>query len=263
MRRRRPGPRARQGTRDTARLRTDDLRVARGHDEPDDRAAGRQDVVRPASRVPRRRRPTSAATCGAPSSPRSSRSSATRGGPAPRAGAPLARDDGAPLARRPVLQLVRPPHRRRAEDLAVDGGPAHADPLVGRQRLARGRPAHGRHERAGGRRAAPASSTTAWTSGFYYRPGRSTGSLFHIRARPPATSPCCYDTIVSESRIATYIGIAKGEMPDQGYFGTWRTFPDTCDWSWQETKPIGVDRTYARAPPRQVVRGRIPVRRAY
>ena len=51
--------------------------------------------------------------------------------------------------------------------------------------------------------------------------------------------------MVSESRIATYIGIAKGELPDSAYFGQWRTFPDTCDWSWQETKPIGVDRTYA------------------
>jgi Putative glucoamylase/Protein of unknown function (DUF3131) len=67
--------------------------------------------------------------------------------------------------------------------------------------------------------------------------------LFHIE---PSTNnnPCCYDTMVSESRIATYIGIAKGELPDSAYFGQWRTFPDTCDWSWQETKPIGVDRTY-------------------
>ncbi len=67
--------------------------------------------------------------------------------------------------------------------------------------------------------------------------------LFHIE---PSTgnNPCCYDTMVSESRIATYVGIAKGELPDSAYFGQWRTFPDTCDWSWQETKPIGVDRTY-------------------
>ena len=67
--------------------------------------------------------------------------------------------------------------------------------------------------------------------------------LFHIE---PSTgnNPCCYDTTVSESRIATYIGIAKGEIPDSAYFGQWRTFPDTCDWSWPETKPLGVDRTY-------------------
>jgi hypothetical protein len=67
--------------------------------------------------------------------------------------------------------------------------------------------------------------------------------LFHIE---PSTgnNPCCYDTMVSESRIATYVGISKNELPDSTYFGQWRTFPDTCDWSWQETKPIGVDRTY-------------------
>ena len=57
-------------------------------------------------------------------------------------------------------------------------------------------------------------------------------------------SPCCYDTIVSESRIASYIGIAKGELPAKEYFGAWRTFPDTCDWSWPETKPIGFHATY-------------------
>src|SRR6266545_2671733 len=57
-------------------------------------------------------------------------------------------------------------------------------------------------------------------------------------------SPCCYDTVVSESRIASYIGIAKGELPPKEYYGTWRSFPDTCDWSWQETRPVGVSRAY-------------------
>jgi hypothetical protein len=50
--------------------------------------------------------------------------------------------------------------------------------------------------------------------------------------------------VASESRIADYIGIAKGELPDKAYFGRWRSFPDTCDWSWQETRPVGFDRTY-------------------
>ena len=71
----------------------------------------------------------------------------------------------------------------------------------------------------------------------------STGSCSTTR-RARAQSPCCYDTIVSESRIASYIGIATGEIPSQEYFGAWRTFPDTCDWSWQETKPVGFHRTY-------------------
>jgi hypothetical protein len=78
--------------------------------------------------------------------------------------------------------------------------------------------------------------------GFYYRPDVNR-ILFHY-APSTGASPCCYDTIVSESRIASYIGIATGEIPSKEYFGAWRTFPDTCDWSWQETKPVGFHRTY-------------------
>ena len=78
--------------------------------------------------------------------------------------------------------------------------------------------------------------------GFYYRPDVNR-ILFHY-APDTGAAPCCYDTIVSESRIATYVGIAKGEIPERAYFGQWRTFPDSCDWSWQETKPLGVTRTY-------------------
>ncbi len=73
--------------------------------------------------------------------------------------------------------------------------------------------------------------------GFYYRPDVNR-IMFHY---VPSTGQvvCCYDTTVSESRIASYIGIAKGEIPARHYFGTWRSFPDTCDWSWQETRPLG------------------------
>ena len=46
--------------------------------------------------------------------------------------------------------------------------------------------------------------------GFYYRP-EVNRMLFHY-APDTGAAPCCYDTIVSESRIASYIGIAKGEM---------------------------------------------------
>jgi hypothetical protein len=79
--------------------------------------------------------------------------------------------------------------------------------------------------------------------GFYYRPDVNR-ILFHYVPSNPASSPCCYDTVVSESRIADYIGIAKGELPQKEYYGRWRSFPDTCDWSWQETKPVGVTRQY-------------------
>jgi hypothetical protein len=79
--------------------------------------------------------------------------------------------------------------------------------------------------------------------GFYYRPARNQ-ILFHY-VPSTGTEACCYDTIVSESRIASYIGIAKGEIPARHYFGTWRSFPDTCDWSSrQETRPLGVTRRY-------------------
>ena len=77
--------------------------------------------------------------------------------------------------------------------------------------------------------------------GFYYRP-EVNRILFHY-APDTGAAPCCYDTIVSESRIASYIGIEKGELPQRHYYGAWRSFPDGCDWSWQETRPVGFHRT--------------------
>jgi Putative glucoamylase/Protein of unknown function (DUF3131) len=78
--------------------------------------------------------------------------------------------------------------------------------------------------------------------GFYYRP--DVNRILFSYAPDTGTAPCCYDTVVSESRIASYIGIAKGELPPKEYYGTWRSFPDTCDWSWQETRPVGETRSY-------------------
>lgn len=78
--------------------------------------------------------------------------------------------------------------------------------------------------------------------GFYYRP-EVNRILFHY-VPDTGEAPCCYDTVVSESRIADYIGIARGQIPEKAYYGRWRTFPDTCDWSWQETRPVGQTRTY-------------------
>ena len=79
--------------------------------------------------------------------------------------------------------------------------------------------------------------------GFYYEPSRNQ-VLFHY---VPSTGhrQCCYDTVVSESRIADYIGTAKGELPRKTYYGRWRSFPETCDWGWQETRPSGFHRNYA------------------
>src|SRR3954462_9387624 len=78
--------------------------------------------------------------------------------------------------------------------------------------------------------------------GFYYRPAVNRIAFYY--APDTGESPCCYDTVVSESRIASYIGIVKKELPAKEYYGTWRSFPDTCAWSWQETRPVGVTRTY-------------------
>jgi hypothetical protein len=54
-----------------------------------------------------------------------------------------------------------------------------------------------------------------------------------------------YDIHVSEPRIASYIGIAHGQIPPAHYYATQRVFPDSCDWSWLEQKPVGEHRTYA------------------
>ncbi|MFJ2369509.1 glucoamylase family protein [Microbacterium sp. NPDC087665] len=53
-----------------------------------------------------------------------------------------------------------------------------------------------------------------------------------------------YDTTVSESRIATYLGIANGQIPATALYGTRRTMPPGCDWAWQEQVPQGEYRTY-------------------
>jgi len=78
--------------------------------------------------------------------------------------------------------------------------------------------------------------------GFYYRPDVNR-VLFHY---VPSTGEavCCYDTLVSESRIVDYVGISRGQLPAKEYYGRWRTFPNTCDWSWQESRPVGQWRTY-------------------
>jgi len=53
-----------------------------------------------------------------------------------------------------------------------------------------------------------------------------------------------YDTTVSETRMTTYLGIDKGEVPASSFYGTLRTMSPGCDADWQEHKPHGVSRTY-------------------
>lgn len=85
--------------------------------------------------------------------------------------------------------------------------------------------------------------------GFYYDPaaGLLRGGYW------PEPPPGChiagftchhYGSFNTEPRIASYIGIAMGDVPETHYFKMWRTFPDTCDWSWQEMQPEGETHTY-------------------
>jgi hypothetical protein len=57
-----------------------------------------------------------------------------------------------------------------------------------------------------------------------------------------------YGAFNSEPRIASYIGIAEGQIPAEHYFGAWRTFPATCDWSWTEQMATGEQREYLGVP---------------
>ena len=91
--------------------------------------------------------------------------------------------------------------------------------------------------------------------GFYYVPDAQPRALPLPPGRPEQ-SPCCYDTVVSESRIVDYIGIGHGQLPQKEYYGRWRTFPDTCDYSFQEAKPV---RPLAAVLRRRRLRGRLPV----
>ena len=159
-------------------------------------------------------------------------------------------------AERPVLQLVRPPQRRQAHRLAAD-------------RRRRSRRSSRRSTTAGSRPGCTSSRTAvpevadraealfdSMDFGFYYRPAVNR-IAFHF-APDTGESPCCYDTIVSESRIASYIGIAKGELPAKEYFGAWRTFPDTATGAGRRRSRSASRATYLGV---ERLRGRLPVRR--
>jgi hypothetical protein len=82
--------------------------------------------------------------------------------------------------------------------------------------------------------------------GFYYRPDANR-MLFHYEP-DTGNAPCCYDTVVTEARIAPYIGIANGQVPERAHFGTNRSWPDNCTSAWTETRPVGFTRTYFGVP---------------
>ncbi len=85
---------------------------------------------------------------------------------------------------------------------------------------------------------------------FYYDPG---AGLFRGGYWPPDMqgAGCSqgftghhYGVLNSETRIISYVGIALGQVPPAHYFKLARTFPASCDWSWQEMKPEGDYVTY-------------------
>ena len=127
-----------------------------------------------------------------------------------------ARGDGAPRGDGPVLQLVRPPHRRQADDLAADRRAARRrscprSTTPGSRSACRiVRRAACRSSRARARRALRRDGLRLLL------PARGQPDPLPLRAATRASAPCCYDTIVSESRIAYYVGVAKGDLPVEG-----------------------------------------------
>jgi hypothetical protein len=73
-------------------------------------------------------------------------------------------------------------------------------------------------------------------------------------ALKPGTEPVyqtChrYGAFNTEPRMASYLGIAAGQIPAKHYWGPVRTFyNDNCDYAWTETKPIGGWKTYDGIP---------------
>jgi hypothetical protein len=72
----------------------------------------------------------------------------------------------------------------------------------------------------------------------------------NYRDRGPDVWYTCnhYDIAVTEPRIASYLGIAFGQIPPAHYFATQRTFPDSCDWSWLEQRPVGFHTSHLGVP---------------
>ncbi|HEX6353773.1 glucoamylase family protein [Actinophytocola sp.] len=57
-----------------------------------------------------------------------------------------------------------------------------------------------------------------------------------------------YGAFASETRMISYVAISLGQVPPAHYFAPWRTFPDNCDWGWQEQKPAGQFVDYLGVP---------------
>ena len=70
--------------------------------------------------------------------------------------------------------------------------------------------------------------------GFFYDPSEK--ELYHgYYANTGAYSNYHYGVFYAEARIVSYLGIAKGEIPEEHWFALERVFPEA--WKWQSQKP--------------------------
>lgn len=53
-----------------------------------------------------------------------------------------------------------------------------------------------------------------------------------------------YTAFNSEPRITSYLAIALGQLPAEHYFAAFRSYPDSCEYAWQEARPVGSWRRY-------------------
>ncbi|MER5644362.1 glucoamylase family protein [Streptosporangium sp. NPDC002524] len=93
--------------------------------------------------------------------------------------------------------------------------------------------------------ARPDAGTGLLRGGFW--PDKPTGCSVESDYNGSGTtvhSTCHHYGALTEARIASYVGIALGQLPPEHYYGMWRTFPDTCDWAWAEQKPVGAWKKY-------------------
>lgn len=86
--------------------------------------------------------------------------------------------------------------------------------------------------------------------GFWVDPPSGCSITGNYPGRGPDVFYTChtYGSFNSETRMISYVAIALGQVPQAHYFAAWRTFPNTCDWSWQEMLPVGQERTYFGVP---------------
>jgi hypothetical protein len=116
-------------------------------------------------------------------------------------------------------------------------------------------------ENAGARLTADQPVGGQISGGFWVaQPGETCAQLVALK---PGTEPVyqtChrYGAFNTEPRMASYLGIAAGQIPAKHYWGPVRTFyNDNCDYSWTETRPVGGWQTYDGIP---VFEGALPYR---